>query len=51
VTLLAEVLAEEREDLEAITRKGCHPSQKVINALILCADSVELRRGSVQRTP
>jgi hypothetical protein len=29
------LLAEEREDLEAITRKGCHQSQKVINALIL----------------
>lgn len=27
--------AKEREDLEAITRKGSHQSQKVINALIL----------------
>ena len=27
--------ADEREDLEAITHKGAHPSQKVINALIL----------------
>ena len=26
---------EEREELEAITHKGSHPSQKVINALIL----------------
>lgn len=29
------LLAEERVDLEAITRKGSHQSQKVINALIL----------------
>lgn len=29
------LLAKEREDLEAITRKGSHQSQKVINALIL----------------
>lgn len=29
------LLANEREDLESITRKGSHPSQKVINALIL----------------
>lgn len=29
------LLADERKDLEAITRKGSHQSQKVINALIL----------------
>lgn len=29
------LLADERKDLEAITHKGSHPSQKVINALIL----------------
>ncbi len=29
------LLAEEREELEAITHKGSHRSQKVINALIL----------------
>ena len=29
------LLADEREGLESITRKGAHPSQKVINALIL----------------
>lgn len=29
------LLQDEREDLEAITRKGSHQSQKVINALIL----------------
>ena len=29
------LLANEREDLESITRKGSHQSQKVINALIL----------------
>jgi len=29
------LLAEEREGLESITRKGSHQSQKVINALIL----------------
>ncbi len=29
------LLAGEREELEAITHKGSHPSQKVINALIL----------------
>ena len=29
------LLADEREELEAITHKGSHPSQKVINALIL----------------
>jgi len=26
---------EQREDLEAITRKGSHQSQKVVNALVL----------------
>ncbi len=30
-----ELEAQEREELEAITRKGSHRSQKVINALIL----------------
>ena len=29
------LLADEREELEAITHKGSHQSQKVINALIL----------------
>lgn len=29
------LLADEREELESITRKGSHQSQKVINALIL----------------
>ena len=32
---LVELEAEEREGLEAITRKGSHRSQKVINALVL----------------
>ena len=32
---LVELEAEEREALEAITRKGSHRSQKVVNALVL----------------
>lgn len=32
---LVELEAEEREELEAITRKGSHRSQKVVNALVL----------------
>jgi len=32
---LVELEADEREELEAITRKGSHRSQKVVNALVL----------------
>lgn len=41
--------ADERQSLEALTRKGSHQSQKVINALILLnCDEGELNEGRVR---